>query len=159
VRDQPVAGVERESKTADASAGEKIPRRERPLGLGRGEVAHPPRVDFVSDPWVSGVERRRELSRFVGPERPRFLDLSVRVDAIEIEASHRDDLRGRGVGVFQDLSGLRGLSEEVTPSFAGGEPVGEDPLTRSRLPGENGRHDRHENQDNFSPERQHPQLV
>ena len=76
-----------------------------------------------------------------------------------VETSLGDGQRCRGVCVLQDLAGLRRFSEEVSPPFARGQPVGEETLTRSRLPGENGRRERHENQEAFSPERQHPGSV
>ena len=151
MRDQAVPGVEGEPEAANAAAGEEIARRERPIRFGRGEVAHPPRVHLVPDPGISGVERRREFSGLIRPERPRLLDLSVRVDAIKVEPRHGHDLGCRGVCVLQDLAGLRRFSEEVSPPFARGQPVGEETLTRSRLPGENGRRERHENQEAFSP--------
>jgi hypothetical protein len=108
---------------------------------------------------VRRVERGLELSGVLSRERPDLVDLSLRIDPVEIETGHRKDLGRRGVRVLQDLARLRRFAEEVSAPFAGGEALRERALARAGLPREDTRYDRDECEKSFSPERQHPGSV
>jgi hypothetical protein len=95
----------------------------------------------------------------VARERPDLLDLAVRGDPVEVEAVHREDVECGAVRVPEDLSRLGRLAEEVSTALPGREAAAETPLTNARTPGEEAGGDGNEDEEDLSPERQHPKSV
>ena len=92
------------AKAPDRGARQEVARRERAFRLGHRKISHLPRVDRRCEEPARRIERGRELSGVIRSQFPDLVDLTLRIDAVEIEAGHRED-RGRGrVRVLQEVA-------------------------------------------------------
>ncbi len=152
VGEQDVARVEGQVQTARRlGAGQEVHRRERTIGLDRGESEHRARIHVLADERGGRIPNGTSVVGRAG-ERPVLVDLVRRVDPVQVERVDGEDLGGRPIGVAQDLGGVRRLAEQVAPAIPRLEPARERTNAGAEAPGAHARRDRGGGEKEIHPE-------